>query len=36
LRAVVADRRLADPKRLTDVRQELGIDLVPTTEVPQG
>ena len=27
LRAMVADRRLADPKRFAHVRQELGIDL---------
>jgi hypothetical protein len=35
LRAMVADRRLADPKRFAHVRQELGIDPVPATEPPQ-
>jgi hypothetical protein len=35
LRAMVADRRLADPKRFAHVRQELGIDPVPATELPQ-
>jgi hypothetical protein len=28
LRAMVADRRLTDPKRFAHVRQELGIDPV--------
>ena len=32
LRAMVADRRLADPKRFAHVRQELGIDPVPVTD----
>ena len=36
LRAMMADRRLAGPKRFGHVRQELGIDPVPATEVPQG
>ena len=31
LRAMMADRRLADPKRFAHVRQELGIDPVPET-----
>jgi hypothetical protein len=35
LRAMVADRRLADPKRFAHVRQELGIDPVPAAELPQ-
>ena len=35
LRAMVADRRLADPKRFAHVRQELGIDPVLATEPPQ-
>jgi hypothetical protein len=32
LRAMVADRRLADPKRFAHVRQELGIDPVSVTD----
>ena len=36
LRAMVADRRLADPKRFAHVRQELGIDPVPVTDPAQG
>jgi hypothetical protein len=35
LRAMVADRRLADPKRFAHVRQELGIDPVPATDPEQ-
>src|SRR5271155_2867736 len=35
LRAMMTDRRLADPKRFAHVRQELGIDPVPATEPPQ-
>jgi hypothetical protein len=35
LRAMVADRRLVDPKRFGHVRQELGIDPVPVTDPPQ-
>ncbi len=35
LRAMVADRCLADQKRFAHVRQELGIDPVPATEPPQ-
>jgi len=30
--AMVADRRLVDPKRFAHVRQELGIDPVPVTD----
>jgi hypothetical protein len=29
LRAMMSDRRLADPKKFAHVRQELGIDPVP-------
>ena len=36
LRAMVADRRLTDPKRFAHVRQELGIDPGPTTAAPEG
>ncbi len=32
LRSMMADRRFADPKTFAHVRQELGIDLQPTTE----
>jgi hypothetical protein len=32
LRAMVADRRLVDPKRFAHVRQELGIDPVSVTD----
>src|ERR1700730_10181997 len=32
LRAMVADRRLADPRRFAHVRQELGIDPVAATD----
>ena len=35
LRAMIADRRLADPKRFAHVRQELGIDLVSATDPAQ-
>src|ERR1700733_12053358 len=35
LRAMVADRRLADPKRFAHVRQELGIDPVCATDPAQ-
>ena len=35
LRAMVADRRFADPKRFAHVRQELGIDPVPVTDPRQ-
>ena len=36
LRAMMADRRLADSKRFAHVRQELGIHPVPAKELPQG
>jgi hypothetical protein len=36
LRTMMADRRLADPKRFAHVRQELGIDPVSATEPEQG
>jgi hypothetical protein len=32
---MMADRRLADPKRFAHVRQELGIDPVPATDPAQ-
>ena len=32
LRAMMSDRRLADPKKFAHIRQELGIDPVPETE----
>ncbi|MGD0109834.1 MAG: hypothetical protein ABSC06_38310 [Rhodopila sp.] len=32
LRAMMVDRRFADPKKFAHVRQELGIDPVPDTE----
>jgi hypothetical protein len=32
LRAMMSDRRLADPKKFAHVRQELGIDPEPETE----
>jgi hypothetical protein len=35
LRAMMADRRLTDPKRFAHVRQELGIDPVSVTDPPQ-
>ena len=35
LRAMVANRRLADPQRFAHVRQELGIDPVSTTDPAQ-
>ena len=35
LRAMVADRRLADPKRFAHVRQELGIDPLSATDPAQ-
>ncbi len=36
LRAMVANRRLADPKRFAHVRQELGIDPVSATNRPRS
>jgi hypothetical protein len=36
LRTMMADRRLADPKKFAHIRQELGIDPVSETEGPQG
>jgi hypothetical protein len=36
LRAMMADGRLANPQKFAHVRQELGIDPVPTMESPQG
>jgi hypothetical protein len=36
LRTMIADRRLADPKRFAHIRQELGIDPVSSTDVPHG
>jgi hypothetical protein len=33
---MMADRRLADPKKIAHIRQELGIDPVSETEGPQG
>ena len=35
LRAMMADRRLADPAKFGHIRQELGIDPVPDTDQPQ-
>jgi hypothetical protein len=35
LRAMIANRRLADPKRFAHVRQELGIDPVSVTDPAQ-
>ena len=35
LRAMIANRRLADPKRFAHVRQELGIDPVSATDPAQ-
>ena len=35
LRAMMADRRLADPAKFAHIRQELGIDPVPDTDPPQ-
>src|SRR5271157_2237213 len=35
LRAMMADRRLADPAKFGHIRQELGIDPVPDTDPPQ-
>src|SRR5215212_8997626 len=32
LRAMMADRRLADPQKFAHIRQELGIDPMPETE----
>jgi hypothetical protein len=32
LRAMMMDRRFADPKKFAHVRQELGIDPAPDTE----
>jgi 2-hydroxychromene-2-carboxylate isomerase len=34
LRAMMSDRRLADPGKFAHVRQELGIDPAPETEAP--
>ena len=34
LRAMMTDRRLADPKKYAHIRQELGIDPIPETEMP--
>jgi hypothetical protein len=34
LRAMIAGRRLTDPKRFSRVRQELGIDPMPEAESP--
>jgi hypothetical protein len=34
LRAMMMDRRLADPKKFAHVRQELGIDPVPEGDAP--
>jgi hypothetical protein len=36
LRAMMSDRRLADPKKFAHVRQELGIDPGPEPEAPQA
>jgi hypothetical protein len=36
LRTMMKDCRFADPKKFAHVRQELGIDPVPATELPQG
>jgi hypothetical protein len=33
-RAMMSDRRLADPGKFAHVRQELGIDPAPRTEAP--
>src|SRR5208337_375443 len=35
LRAMMADRRLADPAKFAHIRQELGVDPVPDTDPPQ-
>jgi hypothetical protein len=35
LRAMMSDRRLADPKKFAHIRQELGIDPEPETEAPK-
>ena len=35
LRAMIANRRLTDPKRFAHVRQELGIDPVSATDPAQ-
>jgi len=35
LRAMMADRRLADPAKFAHIRQELGIDPVPETDPSQ-
>jgi 2-hydroxychromene-2-carboxylate isomerase len=35
LRAMMSDRRFADPKKFAHIRQELGIDPVPETEALQ-
>jgi hypothetical protein len=31
---MMTDRRLADPKKYAHIRQELGIDPIPETEMP--
>jgi hypothetical protein len=36
LRAMMTDRRLADPKKHVHVRQELGIDALPETEAARA
>ena len=36
LRTMMADGRLANPQKFAHVRQELGIDPMPTMEAPQG
>src|SRR5664279_1709207 len=36
LRAMMSDRRLADPKKFAHIRQELGIDPMPETEAPHA
>jgi hypothetical protein len=35
LRAMMSDRRLADPKKFAHVRQELGIDPTPEADAPR-
>jgi len=35
LRAMMADRRLADPGKFAHIRQELGIDPLPDADPPQ-
>jgi hypothetical protein len=36
LRAMMTDRRFADPKKYAHVRQELGIDPLPETDAPRA